>query len=284
MEKLQAVKYLTFKGGGAKGLGYIGSLIELEKHRPLASFSGFSGTSAGAITALLCAMEVPLREAADLMFSTDFSTWLDHEWGVFRDAHNLRVHYGWCRSEVPRQWLQEVVEKYTGSADSNFLDLPKKLVVCTYNTNTGTPIYYGLHDPLCPVVDAVLASMSIPVVWEPVEIDGQLCVDGGLVDNFPMGVWPDGEALGFWVDSQASIDWLRKGIEPEDQGAAQSLSQYISRVMGGVTAAEPHHTDWTNVVMVPSDLDTLDFSLTTAQKVRCVDLGKKALADWLAAV
>lgn len=284
MEKLKGVKYLTFKGGGAKGLGYIGSLIELEKHRLLSTFDGFSGTSAGAITALLCAMQVPLREMAQLMFDTDLSSWLDHEWGVFRDAHNLRVHYGWCRSEVPRQWLESVVEKYTGSKTTNFTELAKQLVVCTYNTNTGTPIYFGIHDPLCPVVDAVLASMSIPVVWEPVEIDGQLLVDGGLVDNFPMGVWPEGEALGFWVDSQSSIDWLRHGIEPQDAGAAQNLVQYLSRVLGATTSAEPHHTDWTNVVMVPSELDTLDFELTVQQKARCVEMGRKAMADWMAGV
>ncbi|MHB8219394.1 MAG: patatin-like phospholipase family protein [Acidimicrobiales bacterium] len=37
-----------------------------------------------------------------------------------------------------------------------------------------------------PVVDAVLASAAIPAIFPPVEIDGELLVDGGVVDNVPI--------------------------------------------------------------------------------------------------
>lgn len=38
---------------------------------------------------------------------------------------------------------------------------------------------------------AIRASMSIPAVFAPVEIDGRLLVDGGMVDNIPVDVARD---------------------------------------------------------------------------------------------
>ncbi|MGO9030048.1 MAG: patatin-like phospholipase family protein [Acidimicrobiales bacterium] len=38
-----------------------------------------------------------------------------------------------------------------------------------------------------PAVDAVLASAAIPAIFPPVEIDGDRLIDGGVVDNVPIG-------------------------------------------------------------------------------------------------
>ena len=57
---------------------------------------------------------------------------------------------------------------------------------------------------------AVRASMSLPVLFPPVEIDGRLLVDGGLVDNVPSGVV---RAMG--ADVVIAVD---VGVPPKDLG------------------------------------------------------------------
>ena len=47
----------------------------------------------------------------------------------------------------------------------------------------------------------IRASMSIPAVFAPVELDGRLLVDGGMVDNIPVDVARDmGVDLAIVVD------------------------------------------------------------------------------------
>ncbi len=50
---------------------------------------------------------------------------------------------------------------------------------------TGEPIIYGL-DPEQSVMEGVLASISIPPWFAPIEKDGQLIVDGGVLCNLPI--------------------------------------------------------------------------------------------------
>jgi hypothetical protein len=62
-------------------------------------------------------------------------------------------------------------------------------------------------------VDAVIASMSIPLIFEPVRIrgthDSMYFADGGLLLNFPWSAFETRTSLGFWlVESPKSFDSL----------------------------------------------------------------------------
>jgi NTE family protein len=61
-------------------------------------------------------------------------------------------------------------------------DLPVPFYICVSNLSKGTVEYHnsGL------LGDAVHASSSIPVLFSPVKMGGNLYVDGGLMDNVPV--------------------------------------------------------------------------------------------------
>jgi len=65
-------------------------------------------------------------------------------------------------------------------ADS-FSALQKPLFVSVTNLNLGTSEIRSEG----PLLDTIVASCSIPLVFKPVELNGQIYVDGGVLNNLP---------------------------------------------------------------------------------------------------
>jgi NTE family protein len=61
-------------------------------------------------------------------------------------------------------------------------DLPKPLVITATNIEEGITTYFTEGD----LVETVLASCSIPVLFIPTKINGVTFVDGGVTNNFPI--------------------------------------------------------------------------------------------------
>ncbi|MDE3046573.1 MAG: patatin-like phospholipase family protein [Verrucomicrobiota bacterium] len=71
---------LVFKGGGPKGIAYVGVQQFLENHDLLRELKRVAGTSAGAITAILVALGYNGSELEEVLGSTDLKDFLDHEY------------------------------------------------------------------------------------------------------------------------------------------------------------------------------------------------------------
>ena len=56
------------------------------------------------------------------------------------------------------------------------------LYIAATDLKKGSIVYFNKGK----LVDRILASAAIPVLFEPVEIDGDLFVDGGVLDGFPI--------------------------------------------------------------------------------------------------
>lgn len=61
-------------------------------------------------------------------------------------------------------------------------DLKKPLVIAATNLEKASTVYFTKGN----LVDLVVASSSIPVLFSPAKIDGETYVDGGVTNNFPM--------------------------------------------------------------------------------------------------
>lgn len=59
------------------------------------------------------------------------------------------------------------------------------IVVCT-DVHTGQPVYHRLEDIDYDELEWIRASASLPLVAQPVAVDGQLLLDGGLSDSIPL--------------------------------------------------------------------------------------------------
>ncbi|AEV83021.1 patatin [Actinoplanes sp. SE50] len=154
---------LALGGGAVRGAAHIGVLDALD--RAGLSPSVVTGTSAGALVGALYAAGRTPAEIASL-------------------AQTLR----WARLVRPgrtRKALFETsklglfLDSSLASVDFADLKLPFAAVACELTTGREVVMTDG------PVASAVLASAAIPGVFPPVERDGHLLVDGGMVTMVP---------------------------------------------------------------------------------------------------
>jgi len=154
---------LALGGGGARGMAHIGILKALEKAD--IQFDVVTGTSVGSLVGALTAAG---RSAAEIEQAARDLVW--------SDLASIAVpKLGLVKSKK----LEETLERLIGSDDIQSLKLPYAAVATDIVTAEEVVFTNG------PVAEAVRASCSVPVVFEPIKVRDRLFVDGGLVNEVP---------------------------------------------------------------------------------------------------
>lgn len=191
---------LVLSGGGARGAAHVGVLKVLEDLR--IPISAVVGTSMGALVGGTYAagmspeeMERRLTSADwDRLFSDDppRSDWpirrkeqglvprFDFSVGV--GAKGLRLPSGALAGQEVEMFFSNLVANADGVRDFNDLMIPFR-AVATNLANGAMKVFDS-----GPLPEVMRASMSVPGVFAPVHINGQVYVDGGLVRNLPVDV------------------------------------------------------------------------------------------------
>jgi NTE family protein len=109
-----------------------------------------------------------------------------------------------------RNTLLHLVHEKTGTSDPTFLQLKEltgmNLCVGTTDVERSSVDYLATNtDPSVSVISAVMASMALPPLFSPIKLaDGRLLSDGGLLDNFPIHLFPADQVLGMRITSEGS--------------------------------------------------------------------------------
>lgn len=197
---------LVLSGGGAKGIAHVGVIKALEEND--IPIDCVAGTSMGAVVGSLYSCGWSPDEMMEFFTSTQF---LDCSTGTVDPA--LTYYFG--RPEPTPEWVGlnlslrkpdnlldevlpaalvnpapmsieflELFTPYTAACRGSFdrLFVPFRCVT--------SDIYHKHKIVLSEgaLGDAVRASMSFPLVYKPIEMDGVLVYDGGIYDNFPVDV------------------------------------------------------------------------------------------------
>ncbi|HBI40771.1 MAG TPA: patatin, partial [Tenacibaculum sp.] len=187
---------LVLSGGGAKGFAHVGVLKELEKTGLQIDYIG--GTSMGAIVGALYASGYSPKQIEGVIKEADFMNLLQDE--VVRESKPFRVKQnsekyavtlpirqggiglplGLSRGQNVLNFLTELLAPVDDIVD--FSKLPIPFFCVGTNIETGKEVV--LEKGSLPL--ALRASAAFPSLLNPVDIDGQLIVDGGVVNNFPV--------------------------------------------------------------------------------------------------
>jgi len=155
---------ISLSGGGARGIVHIGALKALEEHGIFPTI--ISGTSAGSIVGVMYAHGYSPAEI--LAIASERSLlWL----------FSLRLP---SKGFVRHNFLRKMLNRYI--TEQTFEELQKPLYVAIANLNTGKAEIRRtglLHE-------VIVASCSIPVLYEPVRIGDHWFSDGGLLMNLPI--------------------------------------------------------------------------------------------------
>lgn len=191
-------------GGAARGLAHIGVLKALEEQG--IRIDAIAGTSMGAVIGGLYASGYKIDELEKLALGIDWQQALsdappredvpfrrkqdDRDFLVkqklsFRDDGSLGLPLGVIQGQNLALLLESKFAHVSDTRDFDKLPIPFRAVATDIASGEKVVFSKG-HLP-----QVIRASMSIPAVFAPVEIDGRLLVDGGMTDNIPLDVARD---------------------------------------------------------------------------------------------
>ncbi len=254
---------LALGGGGALGLSEVGVLQWFEEnHVPV---DVIAGTSMGCMMAALYSSGRSPEQLKSVMndrvftsvfsFSNAYSSRSFRRREDSRDLPNaitigLRHGVSFRNSVLTDQGLNAFLDReflrYDDQTDFNTLPIPLRCV--STDLNEAIPVTFSRGS----IPDAVRASVALPGIFQPFELNGHEYVDGGVLENLPT---PDVHAMAADVVLAVSLPLL-----PVGQGDLSSILGVLQRSFSvGIEGAEREQRKLADVVIIP---DLTGFSAT----------------------
>lgn len=229
---------LALSGGGARGIAHIGVLRALEEAG--IPVDAIAANSMGAVVGGIYAAGRTAQDLDDIVLSVD--------WGIlfsgrpdrpivpvarrqdrFRTFAGVDVGKGGPKLSAGllgehrvNRFLIEFLGPAGYGAEGDFDKLPIRFRCVATDLDTGDRVVLGQGD----LARSVRASMSIPLAFPPVEVDGRTLVDGLLVDNLPVDV-----ARQFGAPVVVAVDIGSPPLKPEDYKSALGIAEQITNLL-----------------------------------------------------
>jgi NTE family protein len=190
---------LVLSGGGARGIAHVGVLQWFEEHRIPVDL--VAGTSMGGIVGALHAMGSSPAEMRDILNSIEWdemlSTGPSFRQLSFRRKedrrayqskielglrHGIALPLGLSTDHYIGLLFDRLTLPYAGIRSFDELPTPFRCVATDFLRAESVVLKDG------SLASAMRATMSIPGVFRPVERDGRVLVDGGLLNNIPTDI------------------------------------------------------------------------------------------------
>jgi len=222
---------LVLGGGAARGLAHLGVLKVLKDNNLSVDF--VVGTSIGSLMGAIC--------AADLDLEKSFKMAKGFTWKDFIDLTYKGLGL------FPGKKLRQTIDKVLG--DLHFSDLKIPLIVTTTDLELGELVLIRSGS----VAEAVRASCSIPGIFSPLEIDGKLLFDGGVLENLPVNI-----ARQEGADTVIAVDVGFSFLQKRPQNIIEVI--YKAFLLKG-EALTFYHREKADVLIAPDlpGVDQMDF-------------------------
>ena len=193
-------KRLVFCGGGTRCLVFVQALLELETKGKLVEVKECWGTSAGAMIASLYTLTKSSEKVKEHMFQADYLKFRDID---ISNIFGIQHSWGLDDGKSLTKELERIFESIEpGNKDKRLSDVEGLHIVVSDITLRETIVCNSTTFPNLRIVDAIRASMSLPIFFKPyVHESGNYWIDGALRANFPWDLLPNdkarSESLGF---------------------------------------------------------------------------------------
>ena len=155
---------ISLSGGGSRGIVHLGILKALDEAK--IKLSMVTGTSAGSIVGVF--------------YCSGYSP--DNIMEIIRDTKLIK----YVRPAISFSGLLKleriipIFQKYI--KHDNFESLSIPLIVAATDVRHGKNAYLGSGE----LIKSVLASCAVPVIFEPIRLNGEVYIDGGILNNLPV--------------------------------------------------------------------------------------------------
>ena len=268
---------LVLSGGGAKGFAHIGVIKALEEHKIPIDYIG--GTSMGAVVGGLYAMGMSTDEMIRIVKSEEFSHWMS---GVIEEEYNyyFKAEYPGpdllslgidLKDTIPKTRLplslipnhlmdfvfMEIFSRASAAAGYDFDSLFVPYLCVSVDVSNSREVVFRKGD----LTQAVRASMTYPLYFRPIVIDGNIMYDGGIYNNFPINHVKEHFKPDVIIGSKAA-----EGNTPPDE------FDIMGQIENIVMKPTSYHVDPEDGILI--DLDLKKQSLLAFEKLdEFVDIG-----------
>ena len=274
---------LVLSGGGAKGYAHLGVLRVLEKEDIKIDY--IAGTSIGALVGTLYSIGYSVDEIEKVLDNLNIESFLESGADLtgldldkketlkkysfyinFDNELNYSLPKGLRETEELYLVVKNLLKKYENI--KNFDSFPIPLRVVATNLNTGETKSFSEGD----IAKVLTASMAIPTIFEPVEINGALYVDGLVSRNLPVE-----EAYDMGADLVIASDVGTPVVKKDNYNILSVLNQMIAIQSSYITKDSKEKA----TVLISPDIKNISATDTTKRK-DLIDLGEVATQGQIA--
>ena len=275
--------FAIFGGGGIRGLCYCGAYKALSEHN--ISLTGCAGSSIGAVFASLLAIGYSYDEIYEILSNTGFEMFIDINIDLKKELaiSKGKIFLDWIRDKIEKKFYGEKYQK--GSMPPvKFSDVKSKLIIYSVDlTNLKFQEFSDLKTPDFEIASAVRASVSMPGLFTPLEINESLIVDGDLLKSTPL-----------WrvTNSIKNLDERIIEFRLEDNETSKKIVNsldYLNRVYNAICGfATDYIVDLYNekdkfdyIKINTKDVSVVDFLISKEKKKELFDIGYAATKKYL---
>lgn len=218
------IKHLVISGGGPAMLQYISSIQYLNENNilDLNNIESIYGTSAGSIVAVLLALKYDWETLNDYIIQRPWHELFHLKINYIFDAYKNKGIYNKSIVEKVFKPLLDAKDIPIGITLKDFYEYSKiEIHFFSFEINQfkTEDISYLTH-PNISLIDAIMLSSSIPLLFTPIIMENKCYIDGGVCANYPLKYCIDSgknedEILGFcnqydcqqknYIDSESNL-------------------------------------------------------------------------------
>jgi len=264
--ELVPIEELCISGGATRGISFVGVLNILEKEKLLikSSLKKCVGTSIGSFILCLYLIGYSTEDIYSLMMNMDLSILNDVSFNEKLSILNGSEFRSWIHRSL---LVKKDPDTYT--LQDLYNDTKINFIIVQTCLNKGI-IYMNYEGyPKVLVIDAIIASMSLPFIFPPYKINNDYFVDGGVLDNF-------------------AVQLLSKngyGITGSDT-KCDDLHNMMNLLSAIVNTIKIHIGTFKtgsimNIINVYNDVNIINFNLNNDDKVTLFKIGQKCAKEFL---
>ena len=190
MDYVKEKQYISFSSGGTAGFSFLGCMRALQmlmgEHEYscwIQSLKGISGTSAGALYGLMFALRLGPVQVDTIKKNVDLRKCVS-----FTNIDQCHTKLGFSDMNEVRRYVHIILEEGGLSQNATMNDLYRfTQLTCVFRasniaTRKAENVSHLTHGAM-RIDDAICASCAIPLLYHPIQYNGELLVDGCLTGS-----------------------------------------------------------------------------------------------------
>lgn len=269
------IENLVFSGGSIKAISYIGCIQALEEYDIRKNIKTIAGTSAGGFFASIMTLGYTAKEMKSIVLGIDF--------GMFKDITTESIlafmnNYGFDTGNKLMQFIRILIKKKCNNENITFqelYDLTNIQLILTgtcLNTKEVEYFSYKTH-PEMKLIDAIRITVSIPLIYNKVQYEEKMYIDGAVLDNYPIQLFNQykDKTIGFLLSSANDCN-------------VSNIGNYIKSIISCINHKLRSYQIMgfdKQTVNIEVDLSTLEFSISREKKDKIITMAYDITKEYL---